>query len=262
MRLTKHHGLGNDFLVVLASRNPGLSVDPAVAVALCDRHRGIGADGLLWGLPAERSGADLRMVLHNADGSEAEISGNGIRCLVQADARARQIDRGETVVDTPAGRRVLAFEATEDPLTSWVRVDMGAVSSGPEVPDVVAGAIGRHATFSIGNPHIVIEVPSVDEVDIARVGPEVERVFPGGINVHALEAVGPDAIRLVHWERGVGVTQACGSGASVAAVAARDWGLAGDIVTVEVPGGVAEVRIGETIELRGPATYIGEVVVP
>ena len=120
LRLTKHHGLGNDFLVALDALNPELVPDPEVARAVCDRRTGIGADGLIYALAPAEPGNDACMVLLNSDGSEAEISGNGIRCLVQADARARSLDRGETVVDTPAGRRVLVFEATEDPLVKAI----------------------------------------------------------------------------------------------------------------------------------------------
>jgi diaminopimelate epimerase len=265
LRLTKHHGLGNDFLVALVSQNPGLSPDARRAVALCDRRFGIGADGVLWGLVPDEAGADLRMVLHNADGSEAEISGNGIRCLAQAWTMDQGRERGQVVIDTAGGRRVVDVAPTEDPLTSSVLVDMGAVTDGPALPDGLAPTAGRVATFSIGNPHVVIEVPSVAEVDISSLGPEIEGRFAGGINVHALEATGPGAIRLVHWERGAGVTLACGSGASVAAVAAHRWGLTSadvDEVTVEMPGGQATVCVGDTVELRGPATFVGDVTVP
>jgi diaminopimelate epimerase len=104
MHLAKYHGLGNDFLVALAADNPDLRADPAVAVALCDRHRGIGADGLVLGLAAD-AGADARMVLLNSDGSEAEISGNGVRCLAQAILRRAGRSDGTVEIDTPGGRR-------------------------------------------------------------------------------------------------------------------------------------------------------------
>jgi diaminopimelate epimerase len=265
LRLTKHHGLGNDFLVALASRNPQLTPDPDVAVALCDRRRGIGADGLLWGLPPERGGADLRMVLHNADGSEAEISGNGIRCLGQAWAMDTGMVAGHIEVDTPAGRRVLDLGPSEDPRTCQVQVDMGEVTAGPQPTGPLPDQIGRHETFTIGNPHLVFDVPSLEGIDITSVGPATEATFPGGINVHALEAVDTDRIRLLHWERGAGATLACGSGASVAAVAARRWGLVDprvERIAVELPGGVATVEVADTVLLRGPATYVGEVIVP
>ncbi len=264
LRMTKHHGLGNDFLVALASRNPQLAPDAARAVALCDRRTGIGADGLLWGLEPDAPGADLRMVLHNADGSEAEISGNGIRCLAQAWATEKGMSSGALTIDTAGGRRVLELSPTEDPHTSVLVVDMGPVTDGPDEPADLDGLPGRHVTLSIGNPHLVTEVPSVADVDIASLGPEVEARFPDGINVHVLERVDDATIRLAHWERGAGVTLACGSGASVSAVAAARWGLVdhdGEVL-VEMPGGRASVRVGETVALRGPATYVGEVIVP
>jgi len=264
LRLTKHHGLGNDFLVALVSRNQQLTPDAKRAVALCDRRTGIGADGLLWGLEPDADGADLRMVLHNADGSEAEISGNGIRCLAQAWVMDRGTTSGSITIDTPGGRRHLELSPTEDPLTASVVVDMGAVTAGPAEPADLDGVSGRHETLSIGNPHLVAEVPSVADVDIASLGPSVEARFPGGINVHALEGIDRGTIRLAHWERGAGVTLACGSGASVAVVAATRWGLVDPDreVLVEMPGGTASVRVGATVHLRGPATYVGEVIVP
>ncbi len=264
LRMTKHHGLGNDFLVALASRNPQLAPDAARAVAACDRRTGIGADGLLWGLEPSAPGADLQMVLHNADGSEAEISGNGIRCLAQAWAADRGVTSGTITIDTAGGRRTLELAPTEDPLTAMLVVDMGPVTDGPAEPADLRGLPGRHTTLSVGNPHLVTEVPSLSGVDIASLGPEVEARFAGGINVHALEPVDDSTIRLSHWERGAGVTLACGSGASVAAVAAARWGLVDPDreVLVEMPGGHASIRIGDTVALRGPATYVGEVILP
>jgi diaminopimelate epimerase len=265
--LTKHHGLGNDFLVALHGRNVGLAPDPDVARSLCDRRLGVGADGLLYGLPAEH-GADLRMVLLNRDGSRAEISGNGLRCLGQAALLADGRSEGSLKVETDAGLRALDARPTDDPLVAMVSADMGAVTEGPAVPAAVAlpheGAMG----LGIGNPHLVFHVDTLDGLDPAVVGPPIEATVPGGVNVHLLVLEAPDTIRLAHWERGAGVTAACGSGASVSAVAARRWGLVGDRVTVHMPGGAAEVDVlghagaGETVRLTGSATYVGEVHTP
>jgi diaminopimelate epimerase len=265
VRLTKHHGLGNDFLVALASDHPdGIHPDPAVAVALCDRRRGIGADGLLWGLPpANASSADLHMVLHNSDGSVAEISGNGIRCLAQAVLRSEHRNAGSLRIETAAGLRELEATPTEDPLTLLVTVDMGQVTDGPPIPrPVVEWGARDIASLSIGNPHLVLHLDDPDSVDPAVDGPAIESLVPGGINVHFLGVEGRDVIRLRHWERGAGVTEACGSGATVSAVAANRWGLVGDRVVVRMPGGDATVDISETVHLTGPSTYVGEVVVP
>jgi diaminopimelate epimerase len=266
VRVTKHHGLGNDFLVALADRNAGLSPDADVARSLCHRRTGIGADGLLYGLAAEHGG-DVRMVLLNSDGSRAEISGNGLRCLGQAVLLAAGRDEGRVRVETDAGLRVLDATPTDDPRVSRVTADMGSVTEGPEVPSTGAprheGAMG----LSIGNPHLVFHVDALDGLDPAVVGPPLEAAVTGGANVHLLVLEAPDTIRLVHWERGAGVTAACGSGASVSAVAARRWGLVGDHVTVHMPGGAAEVDVlghagaGEQVRLTGPAAYVGEVCV-
>jgi diaminopimelate epimerase len=265
MHLTKHHGLGNDFLVALASDHPdGLDPDPEVAIRLCDRTHGIGADGLLWGLPARNtSSADLRMVLHNADGSRAEISGNGIRCLAHAVLRADGRADGALRIETDAGLRELEATPTEDPLTLLVRVDMGEVTVGPEIPTAVVEWGAEHvASLDIGNPHLVLHIDDLDSLDPAVDGAAIESMFPGGMNVHFMVIEGPDTIRLSHWERGAGVTEACGSGACVAAVAAQRWGLVGSHVVVEMPGGGATVEVGERVRLVGPATYVAEVIVP
>jgi len=265
VQLTKHHGLGNDFLVALATRNDGLVANPDQAIRLCDRHRGVGADGLLYGLDGT-DGADLTMVLLNADGSEAEISGNGIRCLAQAVVQDRGQGNGVLRVRTAAGSRHLVVRPTADRATHMVEVDMGAVGPGPEVPEVLGLEPLQALGADIGNPHLVLRVDSLDGLDPARIGPVIEAQVPGGVNVHLLVTEGADTIRLLHWERGVGVTEACGSGASVAASVAHGWGLVGDVVRVRMPGGDAEVRLGQTaadsVVLVGPATFVADVVVP
>lgn len=270
MFLTKHHGLGNDFLVALsctnAARPDGLVPDAGLAKQLCDRHFGVGADGVLWGLPPEGD-ADLRMVLHNSDGSEAEISGNGIRCLAQAHLRSMGVAWGSVTIETPAGIRTLTCEATSDVDRIQVSVDMGVVSAGPAIPeqvrsDLMARFGDRLISRSIGNPHLVIGVESVDGIDIAAVGRQLDAAFTNGINVHFFEQLGVDHLRVVHWERGAGVTLACGSGASVTAEAAHQWGLVGADCLLDLPGGQATVSVGDTVTLTGPAQYVADVVIP
>lgn len=261
LRLTKHHGLGNDFLVALAADNPGLVPDPAVARRLCDRHRGVGADGLLLGL-AGPDGADLRMVLLNADGSEAEISGNGIRCLGQAWLRAEGRDEGSVVVDTAAGRRQLrVVRADGDEM--WVQVDMGEVRDGPDLPvDPSVLPSSRWRTVDVGNPHLVLLVDDPASVDLATLGPRLDAAFPAGVNVHAVAVRGAGVVMEV-WERGVGPTEACGSGATAAAAAVHGWGLVGATVEVSMPGGSATVELVDgTALLTGPTSYVADVVVP
>ena len=262
-RLTKHHGLGNDFLVALADQNPGLVPDPQLAVALCDRRRGLGADGLIHALAPSEPGHDACMVLLTADGSEAEISGNGIRGLGQALLRHQGRTEGELRIETPGGVRHLRTVRGDDGNEVWMQVDMGAATAGPELaPETVAYPATRRATRDIGNPHLVLLVEDPSRVDLTVDGPRREAEYPEGINVHFVKVLGPDELQLRVWERGAGVTEACGSGATVAAAVVHEWGLVGPHVTVKMPGGEAVVDVGDTLLLTGPATFVAEVIVP
>ena len=264
MHFTKHHGLANDFLVALEADNGPLSFDPELAVLLCDRHTGIGADGLIWG--PSTSDADVAFRLHNADGTEAEISGNGLRCLVQAWLRSADRLDGQVSVATPGGIRNAVATCTDDPATLTVSVEMGAVGPGPDLPSVIGElGIDQAMSASVGNPHIVLLgpgslAPNLASVDLIKVGRRVESAVPGGANVHLIERSGKDRLVMRPWERGVGITEACGSGATVAAWAARSWGLVGDTVVVAMPGGEVTVELGsDSASLIGPATYVAEV---
>jgi len=261
LRLTKHHGLGNDFLVALESHNQGLVPDPEVARALCDRRRGLGADGCIYGL-AGGPDADLQMVLLNADGSEAEISGNGIRCLAQAWLRSQGIDEGAVRIQTAAGLRELrTVRGQGDEL--WIRVEMGEVRPGPDLPFPARELPGSPwATLDVGNPHLVVVVDDPSKVDLETLGPWVESRFALGVNLHVI-SVSDGAIDLRVWERGVGITEACGSGATAAAAAAHAWGLVGSTVEVVMPGGSATVELsGDSAALIGPTVFVAEVAVP
>ena len=246
LRLSKHHSAGNDFLVALVSEPlPGSDSDlalelfgdqAAAAIALCHRRRGIGADGLVLGV---ESAGSVRMRLWNSDGSEAEISGNGLRCLAQAVARSRGVS--EIDIDTPAGLRRCWIEPDGEPVacSALGRVEMGAVTldaldcsvttaeSGPgQIAAALAqveGFTGRWRTGSVGNPHVVVEVADPDAVDLETAGPTVESCFDGGANVHFAAAVGFRRVRMRIWERGAGITESCGSGAAVAAAVFDAW---------------------------------------
>lgn len=234
MRLAKHHGLGNDFLVGI-----DLDVDAGMAAALCDRRRGIGADGLI-GL------RDGRMTLFNGDGSRAEMSGNGIRCLAQAIARHRGVEHLDEVVETDAGPRRLVLRPTDAPATVEVDVDMG---------EARLLRIGdREAEVDMGNPHLVLLVDDTDTVDLVAIG---RRHLD--VNVEIIAPDGGGGLTLRVHERGAGITEACGTGACAGAAAARKWGLVGDQVTVRMPGGDVVVGLGEsTTTLTGPATHIAD----
>ncbi|HZB72843.1 MAG TPA: diaminopimelate epimerase [Acidimicrobiales bacterium] len=258
MRLTKHHGLGNDFLVLLDPDGTA-TVDADQARALCDRHRGVGADGLIVVGPGH-DGADVSMALRNADGSRAEMSGNGIRCLGHAVARDRGADRLDLVVATDAGHRALAVAPGPDARTASVRVDMGPAKVDLE-PSIDA-LVERVALVDIGNPHLVLERDDLSAVDVAGDGARLEGLVPGGVNVEWYRRRPDGDLELVVWERGAGATEACGTGACAVAAADAGWyGGTGD-VRVHMPGGSVEVGLGESLSLTGPAVLVATVEVP
>ena len=274
LHLSKHHGLGNDFLVLDdtgGSLAPTLAEGAALARAVCARHTGVGADGLLIALPAPVDGsADVTMRLHNADGSVAEMSGNGIRCFVQGLVLSGTLADGEVRVMTGGGLRTVVIE-TVDGQHARIEVDMGLVRIGA-VPLLGDAATISALTVDVGNPHVVLRSADVDEpVHVA--GPRLEAPYldgpTHGINVELIAPTeGGGGIDMVVWERGVGVTQACGTGACAAAVVARRWGMAGDRVAVHQPGGSAVVVLGGSatddavaVRLIGPSVHIADVEV-
>jgi diaminopimelate epimerase len=276
MQLTKHHGLGNDFLVALEEVNGPLRGDAELARALCDRRRGLGADGFIIGsrpIADRATGAgepfDVVMHLWNADGSRAEMSGNGIRCLGQALAMARDEHQVTFNVSTDGGERTLVVQADADQRIASVSVTMGPVGAGPAVPRSVADRLAefRHGAADLGNPHLVVLVPDLSQVDLVGTGSWIEREFPAGVNVEFISvAADPDTLDLLVWERGAGVTEACGTGATAAAQLAHRWGLVGPEVRVRMPGGSAEVIVAATDDgepiLIGPAQHVATIEVP
>jgi diaminopimelate epimerase len=273
MRLTKHHGLGNDFLVALEEDNGPLVADASLARRLCDRRRGVGADGFIVGArptPGARTsdGRPIDVVFHlwNADGSRAEMSGNGIRCLGQALAMSRDEHTVTYVVATDAGPRELVVHDDAEHRLASVSVSMGVLADGPTVPADVAARLAdwRHATVDVGNPHLVVWVPDLSAVDLVGTGSWIESRFDAGINVEFIATTDEDdAIDLLVWERGAGVTEACGTGAVAAATRAHEWGLVGREVQVRMPGGSAEVIVAATPAdeaiLIGPAQHIATI---
>lgn len=267
--LRKLHGWGNDFLVALDADQRDGPLDPAVVAAsasvLCDRRRGVGADGLIHG-SAGGAGAEVTMVLHNADGGRAEMSGNGIRCLAHAVVWAAGQWRDTVVIDTDVGRRVLRLVGGASgggvPAEVTVEVPMGPVGPGPDAAPVAAALDAhRHVTRDVGNPHLIVEVADPATVALGELGPRLESAFTAGINVEVV-SVGDGVVDLAVWERGVGLTEACGTGACAAAHAARSWGLAGDRVQVRMPGGEALVTFeGDEATLVGPSVAVATVEV-
>jgi diaminopimelate epimerase len=246
MHLTKHEGAGNDFLVVL-DPDDSLRLSGDQIRLLCHRHRGIGADGVIRvgrgrgpggdGGVRGADGADLTMQLHNADGGEAEMSGNGIRCLAQAAVDAGWVTPPTFSVATAGGLRTVTYLPGEEPGWARASVDMGEVTVGPAQEDID----GRTArTADVGNPHLVLVGPGVAGlagVEIETRGPQLQAAYPEGINV------------------------ACGTGSVAAAAVARALKLAGGSGPVRVhnPGGMLEVTLGHRADAGASAVLAGPV---
>jgi diaminopimelate epimerase len=290
LRFSKYHGLGNDFLIV-DLRGGDLTPspqDPAAVRALCDRGFGVGGDGVLPILPARTPGADATMRVLNSDGSEAEMCGNGIRCLVKHLFDTDPAMRKESlVIDTGAGPLRCNIDAV-DGVAAMVTVDMGRPRlergqipmSGPaaerciEAPLEIDGTRLAFTAVSMGNPHAVAFVDDSGPALRAlaeRIGPTVEHHdwFPRRTNVELARMRGPDYIELVVWERGCGITLACGTGACATAVAACLTGrsVPGREITVRVLGGELKITVVPgtaqsgtpdyaTVFMRGPATHV------
>ncbi|MBM5815229.1 MAG: diaminopimelate epimerase [Cyanobacteria bacterium K_Offshore_surface_m2_239] len=271
MDVSKYQGLGNDFLLFdLRAGSPGGAgaAEPDLVRRLCDRRFGLGGDGVILALPPE-SGGDLRMRIFNADGSEAEMCGNGIRCLARflADRDGEGPGR-RWAVETAAG--TMRPELEED---GQVRVDMGAPFLIPEtvpttLPTGPAGlpqgeleAGGQRwavAAAGMGNPHVVVPVAELAALDLEAIGAELEAhpAFPARTNVHLVQVLAPGHLRLRVWERGAGVTLACGTGACATLVACHLLGLSDRQARLDLPGGPLWIAWDETsghVFMTGPA---------
>ncbi|MFP5309078.1 MAG: diaminopimelate epimerase [Actinomycetes bacterium] len=280
MRFTKAHGTGNDF-VVLADLDGTIDLTPALVRALCDRRTGVGADGVLRITGTDAGGA-VFMDYRNADGSVVEMCGNGVRVVakhvVDHDLAAPDAD-GRLVVDTRAGARPVAVHRGAGGAVERVTVWMGApaVSATAVALDVSDPAGGRHTlevehdgrrhaldvvTVSMGNPHVVTLVDDVAVAPVTTLGPVVETDprFGEGTNVEFLEVTAPDHARLRVWERGVGETMSCGTGACAALVAAQRLGRLGTAASIDVPGGRLELvhdpDADPQVRMTGPAVEV------
>lgn len=254
LSFVKYHGLGNDFVVV-----DGPLVGADRARRICDRRRGIGADGLVTILPPRTAGAAAFMHIYNSDGSVAAMCGNAIRCVARHLVELRGVPGPIVVVDTDSGPKACTVHRGAGGAVEAVSVEMGpARLLGPE-DFRVEGEVHHATRVSMGNPHAVLfEEPSLSRA--AAVGPRIEALVEGGVNV-GFARPGADGIDLVVWERGAGLTDACGTGACAAAVASVAAGKvgAGAPVPVRLPGGtllvtVAPDRVGVT--MRGPAERV------
>ncbi|MBM3594344.1 MAG: diaminopimelate epimerase [Alphaproteobacteria bacterium] len=250
---TKMHGLGNDFVVLDGREQPLPALDRTSVTAIADRHTGIGCDQVIVLEPSDT--ADFRMRIFNADGGEVEACGNASRAVGLLHGKAARIETVGGLIET-------------SPADSGVTVDMGVPRfDWQDIP--LAYAIDTHfmpvaweelvhpVALNIGNPHAVFFVDDCDAIDLARLGPMIETdpIFPQRVNVNAATVEGRNRVRLRVWERGAGLTLACGTGACATAVAVIRRGLADSPVTVDLPGGslVVEWRDDDRIMMSGPA---------
>ncbi|HMQ15108.1 MAG TPA: diaminopimelate epimerase [Phycisphaerae bacterium] len=251
LRFTKMHGLGNDYVYV-SLFDQSLAEPAALAPLISDRHRGVGSDGLILIAPPTTPQAHVRMIMYNADGSRAQMCGNGIRCVAKL-AYEHNLSRANPLrVETDRG--VLALELTLDAAgrVSLVRVDMGPPLLAPsQIPVRLPGervvdalvdvdGLELHMTcVSMGNPHAVIFVDDLAAVPLRELGPKIERhvIFPERVNAHFAQVLAPDRVRMITWERGAGATQACGTGACAVCVAGVLSDRTRPRITAELPGG-------------------------
>ncbi len=271
MRFTKMHGIGNDYVYVDCFCEQ--VADPAaLARTVSDRHFGIGGDGLILIMPSDS--ADVRMRMFNADGSEAQMCGNGIRCLAKYAYDRGRVKSNPMTVQTPAGIKTVDLAVGSDGKVAAATVDMGEPILSPKAIPVslegeravnvtleVAGQSLIVSCVSMGNPHAVAYVDDVAAVDLARIGPEVENhgLFPERVNAHFVQVGSPVEVTMRTWERGSGITLACGTGASAVCVAGVLTGRTGREITAHLPGGDLRIEWAEAdnhVYLTGPATEV------
>jgi diaminopimelate epimerase len=280
LQFSKYQGLGNDFLLLDGRQGPGgdfcFDLNPERIRRLCDRRFGVGADGVILALPPQQGG-ELRMRIFNADGSEPEMCGNGIRCLARFLADSDGDQPGRTwQVETLAGRIVPELQAD-----GTIRVNMGAPFLAPEaVPTSLAvGAAGipqgeleacgqlfAVGAAGMGNPHVVIPVSDLAAVDLENWGAalEVHPAFPAKTNVHFVEVLAPDHLVMRVWERGAGPTLACGTGACATLVVCHRLGLCDRQAQLDLPGGPLWIHWDQATDhlfMTGPAEPVFDAVI-
>ncbi len=251
----KMHGLGNDF-VVIDARAHLLEMTRQRAHAICERHTGIGCDQLILLEPS--TVADVKMRIFNADGGEVEACGNATRCVALLLEKPARIETSAGILETvPQGQS--ATVTLNPPAFDWEFIPLAMPMDTGDMP-VGWEVLERPVAVNVGNPHVVFFVDDADAVDLERLGPVVENdpLFPERINVNVATVVDRSHLRLRVWERGVGLTRACGTGACATAVAAIRSGRAQSPVTVELPGGTLTIGWVESgpIEMAGPATHV------
>lgn len=258
MHFTKMHGLGNDYLYVYGEVPDNIA---ELATKLSERHFGAGSDGMIYISPSDK--ADFKMRIFNADGSEAKMCGNGIRCVGKYVYDKGYTDKKHLVIETLSGLKYLEL----DPRCGKVRqvtVNMGSTMAGDECTLSAAGEKLTGIPVSVGNPHIVFFVEDIDQVVLEKTGPAIEHhlLFPDGVNAEFVQVLSDRKLRMRVWERGSGITMACGTGAcaTVAAAVKAGYCTPGTDVEVCLDGGSLKIRIETdgTAIMTGPAETIYE----
>ena len=263
MVFTKMQGLGNDYLYVYGEVPEDIE---RLSVRLSDRHFGAGSDGMIYISPSRV--ADFKMRIFNADGSEARMCGNGIRCVGKYVFDKGYTDKTQLLIETLSGIKTLYLKCMGGKVTD-VTVDMGRALAGEEKTLTVEGQTVTYIPVDVGNPHAVIFTDDVSAVPLETLGPKIEKHpdFPGGVNVEFVQRLSEAKLRMRVWERGSGITMACGTGSCASAAAAVKKGFCPPDTPVDVvlDGGTLKIRVsaGGNVLMTGPAetVYEGEVTV-
>jgi diaminopimelate epimerase len=270
IEFVKYHGLGNDFILIDNRHCPEPVLTPEQAVAWCDRHFGIGADGVIFALPGQ-AGTDYTMRIFNSDGSEPEMCGNGIRCMAkfvaELDGHTQTVYRIHTLAGVITPSLTAEGQVTVDMgLPRLLAAEIPTTLAAPDQkiidqPLEVAGQTWKVTCVSMGNPHCITFVEDVAAIPLEAIGPQFEHhlVFPQRTNTEFIQVVSPSYLKMRVWERGAGVTLACGTGACASLVAAVLNGKSNRQATVELPGGCLEIAWSEPDQrlfMTGPATRV------
>lgn len=258
MHFTKMHGLGNDYLYVYGEAPDNVET---IAKKLSERHFGAGSDGMIYISPSRT--ADFKMRIFNADGSEAKMCGNGIRCVGKYVYDKGYTDKTHLFIETLSGIKALDLNVMSGKVRS-VTVDMGTAEISDDTVLDIDGTGVECTPVCVGNPHAVVFVPDADSAQIERIGYAMEHhpAFPGGVNVEFVSVISRNELRMRVWERGSGVTMACGTGAcaSVSAAAKKGFCDHGRPVNVRLDGGVLQITVSDEykITMSGPAETVYE----
>jgi diaminopimelate epimerase len=276
LKFSKMHGIGNDYIVVDESKGEIIAEDekPNFAIEVCTSGFSIGADGVIFVTPASDNG-DIRFRIFNDDGTEPEMCGNGIRCFSKFIYDKNIVHKDLIKVETLGGLKIVEVTA-EEGIANFFKVDMGLSSfKTSDIPMIaktdeflekeliIDGESINISTINVGNPHAVILTESIDDIDLNKYGPAIEshEAFPEKINVHFIELISKNEIKMLTWERGVGYTHACGTGATSSVLVGYKLLKLNNNVLVHLPGGDLEIEVYEKENklgayMKGSATLV------